>query len=114
MICDTKNLTQQQIVVTCKWVNLHKIIFYVACKFICYSDRLNSSGIFIIMSYIIDKYEKEFEIDVCTAIRTVRRSGISYIQNLVSVKNTLTILIFNFLGATKIFICMYHRIFKKI
>ncbi|XP_063923813.1 uncharacterized protein LOC135137962 isoform X2 [Zophobas morio] len=39
------------------------------------SDGFTACGLFVVFSYIIEKYENEADIDVCNAIRNARRSG---------------------------------------
>jgi protein tyrosine phosphatase len=48
----------------------------VAC-----SDGLGACGLFVVLSYILEKYENELEIDVCNAIRIARRSGKQFVNN---------------------------------
>ncbi|KAJ3647524.1 hypothetical protein Zmor_019396 [Zophobas morio] len=44
-------------------------------------DGVRKSGIFVTLDYVIEKCKKEFEVDVCNAIRNVRRSGLPFVQN---------------------------------
>ncbi|XP_063924249.1 receptor-type tyrosine-protein phosphatase epsilon-like isoform X4 [Zophobas morio] len=44
------------------------------------SDGFTACGLFVVFSYIVEKYENEVEIDVCNAIRLARRSGRSFVS----------------------------------
>ncbi|XP_063924561.1 receptor-type tyrosine-protein phosphatase alpha-like [Zophobas morio] len=44
------------------------------------SDGFTACGLFVVFSYIVEKYENELEIDVCNAIRLARRSGRSFVN----------------------------------
>ncbi|XP_063923947.1 receptor-type tyrosine-protein phosphatase alpha-like isoform X3 [Zophobas morio] len=44
------------------------------------SDGFTACGVFVAFSYIIEKYEKEVEIDVCSALRTARRGEKSFVN----------------------------------
>ncbi|XP_063924155.1 receptor-type tyrosine-protein phosphatase F-like isoform X1 [Zophobas morio] len=44
------------------------------------SDGFTACGLFVVFSYIVEKYENEVEIDVCNAIRLARRSGRSFVN----------------------------------
>ena len=49
-----------------------------------FSDGFTACGLFVVFSYIVEKYENELEIDVCNAIRLARRSGRSFVNRTVS------------------------------
>jgi hypothetical protein len=44
-------------------------------------DGVSACGLFVVLSYILEKYENELEIDVCNAIRITRRSGKQFLNN---------------------------------
>ncbi|XP_044261803.1 receptor-type tyrosine-protein phosphatase epsilon-like isoform X2 [Tribolium madens] len=46
------------------------------------SDGVETIGIFLVLSYVIRKYETEMAIDVCNAIRTVRQSDVRFVNTL--------------------------------
>jgi protein tyrosine phosphatase len=50
------------------------------CLIAC-NDGIGASGLFVVLSYILNKYEMELKIDVCNAIRTARRNGTQFIHN---------------------------------
>nr|XP_015839750.1 PREDICTED: receptor-type tyrosine-protein phosphatase alpha isoform X2 [Tribolium castaneum] len=50
------------------------------------SDGVETIGIFLILSYVIQKYEIEMEIDVCNAIRIVRQSDTRFVNTLKSLE----------------------------
>jgi hypothetical protein len=50
----------------------------IACR-----DGVSACGLFVVLSYILEKYEDELEIDVCNAIRITRRSGKQFLNNAV-------------------------------
>jgi protein tyrosine phosphatase len=50
------------------------------CLIAC-NDGICASGLFVVISYVLNKYEMELKIDVCNAIRTARRSGTQFIHN---------------------------------
>jgi protein tyrosine phosphatase len=45
------------------------------------SDGVSACGLFVVLSYILEKYENELEIDVCNGIRIARRSGKKFVNN---------------------------------
>jgi protein tyrosine phosphatase len=50
------------------------------------SDGVRACGLFVVLSYILEKCEIELEIDVCNAIRIARRSGKNFVNNSVMKK----------------------------
>jgi protein tyrosine phosphatase len=57
-------------------VGEHREPCLIACK-----NGVSASGLFVVLSYVFRKHEKELEIDVCNAIRTARRNGIEFIDS---------------------------------
>jgi hypothetical protein len=55
------------------------------------SDGITACGLFVVLSYIIEKYKKELEIDVCNGIRIARRSGREFVNNAVRKYKLLTL-----------------------
>jgi protein tyrosine phosphatase len=45
------------------------------------SDGVTACGLFVALSYILEKYENEVEIDVCNGIRVARRSEKNFVNN---------------------------------
>jgi hypothetical protein len=68
-------------------VSEHREPCLIACK-----DGVSASGLFVVLSYIFRKYEKELDIDVCNAIRTARRNGTEFIDSAVREFPMLSIL----------------------
>jgi protein tyrosine phosphatase len=64
----------------------------VPCLVSC-NDGITACGLFVVLSYIIEKYEKELEIDVCNGIRIARRSGRDFVNNAVRKYKLLTLCI---------------------
>ncbi|KYB27596.1 Tyrosine-protein phosphatase 69D-like Protein [Tribolium castaneum] len=50
------------------------------------NDGISMSGLFVAVSHIVETYQMEQRIDVCNAIRTVRRSGVNFINSSVSLE----------------------------
>ncbi|XP_044260238.1 uncharacterized protein LOC123008485 isoform X2 [Tribolium madens] len=50
------------------------------------NDGIKMSGLFIVLSYIIEKYENEIEVDVCNAIRIARRGNSQFLNSLEQLK----------------------------
>ncbi|KAJ3617028.1 hypothetical protein MTP99_011284 [Tenebrio molitor] len=48
----------------------------IACR-----DGVSACGLFVVLSYILEKYKNELEIDVCNGIRITRRSGKQFVNN---------------------------------
>jgi protein tyrosine phosphatase len=59
------------------------------CLIAC-NDGIGASGLFVVLSYILNKYEMELKIDVCNAIRTARRNGTQFIHNSKQLKMVYT------------------------
>ncbi|XP_068901476.1 receptor-type tyrosine-protein phosphatase U-like isoform X8 [Tenebrio molitor] len=57
-------------------VGEHREPCLIACK-----DGVSASGLFVVLSYIFRKFQKELEIDVCNAIRTARRNGTEFVDS---------------------------------
>jgi protein tyrosine phosphatase len=47
-------------------------------------DGIVASGFFAALSYIIEKFQKEVEFDICNGVRTVRRSCKQFVNTTVS------------------------------
>ncbi|XP_064213097.1 receptor-type tyrosine-protein phosphatase alpha isoform X3 [Tribolium castaneum] len=45
------------------------------------NDGISMSGLFVAVSHIVETFQMEQRIDVCNAIRTVRRSGVNFINS---------------------------------
>ena len=45
--------------------------------------------IFVTLDYVIEKCKKNFQVDVCNAIRNVRRNDLPFVQNPVLTQKTL-------------------------
>ena len=83
IIDDLNKLSDSKpILVMCQWVFCR--FSTQSWKFLVNSDGVRKSGIFVTLDYVIEKCKKEFEVDVCNAIRNVRRSGLPFVQNPVS------------------------------
>ncbi|XP_044261282.1 receptor-type tyrosine-protein phosphatase alpha-like isoform X3 [Tribolium madens] len=79
---DTKqspNFANNILQLICEVKKYNKII--VPC-----SDRITMCGVFLVLAYIIEKYETELKIDVGNAIRVARRSGIQFVNSPEQVK----------------------------
>jgi protein tyrosine phosphatase len=77
-------------------VSEHREPCLIACK-----DGVSASGLFVVLSYIFRKYEKELDIDVCNAIRTARRNGTEFIDSAKQLKVIYTFIDAYFHGYDK-------------